>query len=303
MEIPLQGPVKAGLLAAQWYGYVLERDAFPGVLVLGYHGVRPANAVGDLPFGNLHIAVEVFEEHCRVLTENCHPIGLDAWCSADEGGRALPPRPVLLTFDDGYRSMFELARPILRRYWIPAAVFVCSKPVHDQQLFWFDAVARQRGDGAVSEARAQAGGAWRELAAACATPAEEGDPLAPMTCNQVAQLAAEGFTIGAHTASHAPLADLSCDEQRRELETCRDALADWTGQRIDALAYPWGKLGADYTSETVDLAANAGFRIAFSTHASFARPSESPLERSRFVVMSEVSPAELAHRIAYTWPR
>jgi peptidoglycan/xylan/chitin deacetylase (PgdA/CDA1 family) len=121
-----------------------------------------------------------------------------------------------------------------------------------------------------------------------------------MTCDQVAQLAAEGFTIGAHTASHAPLADLSCDEQRRELETCRDALADWTGQRIDALAYPWGKLGADYTSETVDLAASAGFRTAFSTHA---RPSESPLERSRFVVMSEVSPAELAHRIAYTWPR
>jgi len=135
MEMPLQGPLKAGLLAAQWYGYVLERYAFPGVLVLSYHGLRPADSTGDLPFANLHIAADVFEEHCRVLSEHCHPIGLDAWSADNEGGRALPSRPVLLTFDDGYRSVFELARPILRRYRIPAVIFVCSNPVRDQQLF------------------------------------------------------------------------------------------------------------------------------------------------------------------------
>src|ERR1044072_4709438 len=108
MELPLQGQVKAGLLAAQWYGHVLERYAFPGVLVLNYHGVRPINADGALPFANLHIAADVFEGHCRVLAEHCHPIGIDAWAAADEGGRALPLRPVLVTFDDGYRSVFEL---------------------------------------------------------------------------------------------------------------------------------------------------------------------------------------------------
>src|SRR6478736_2662844 len=111
MEMPLQGPLKAGLLAAQWYGYVLERYAFPGVLVLSYHGLRPADSAGDLPFANLHIAADVF----------------------------------------------ELARPILRRYRIPAAIFVCSNPVRDQQLFWFDAIARKRGEAAVSDARAGGG--------------------------------------------------------------------------------------------------------------------------------------------------
>lgn len=297
--MPLQGPLKAGLLAAQWYGYVLERYAFPGVLVLSYHGLRPANFAGDLPFGNLHIAADVFEEHCRVLTEHCHPIGLDDWSTANEGGRALPSRPVLLTFDDGYRSVFELARPILRRYRIPAVIFVCSNPVRDQHLFWFDALARERGEAAVTEARAE----WRDLAERHATAAEEGDPLAPMTRDHVAQLAAEGFTIGAHTASHAPLAELSNDDQRCELEMCRDALMEWTGLRIDALAYPWGKRGTDYTSESVGLAREVGFQTAFSTQVGFAAASQDPLERSRFVVMSEVSPAELAHRIAYTWPR
>jgi peptidoglycan/xylan/chitin deacetylase (PgdA/CDA1 family) len=303
MEMPLQGPLKAGLLAAQWYGYVLERYAFPGVLVLSYHGLRPADFAGDLPFANLHIAADVFEEHCRVLAEHCHPIGLDAWSAANEGGRALPSRPVLLTFDDGYRSVFELARPILRRYRIPAVIFVCSNPVRDQRLFWFDALARKRGEAAVSDARASGGADWRDLAGHHATAADESDPLSPMTRDHVAQLAAEGFTIGAHTASHAPLAELSPDDQRCELEMCRDALTEWTGLRIDTLAYPWGKRGADYTIESVDLARAAGFRTAFSTHVGFAAPSQDPLERSRFVVMSEVSPAELAHRITYTWPR
>jgi len=303
MEMPLQGPLKAGLLAAQWYGYVLERYAFPGVLVLSYHGLRPADSTGDLPFANLHIAADVFEEHCRVLSEHCHPIGLDAWSADNEGGRALPSRPVLLTFDDGYRSVFELARPILRRYRIPAVIFVCSNPVRDQRLFWFDALARKRGEAAVSDARASGGADWRDLAGHHATAADESDPLSPMTRDHVAQLAAEGFTIGAHTASHAPLAELSPDDQRCELEMCRDALTEWTGLRIDTLAYPWGKRGADYTIESVDLARAAGFRTAFSTHVGFAAPSQDPLERSRFVVMSEVSPAELAHRITYTWPR
>ena len=61
--------------------------------------------------------------------------------------------------------------------------------------------------------------------------------------------------------------------------------------------------GADYPIKTVALAVTAGFRTAFSTHARFAHPSEGPLERSRLVAMSDVSPAEPAHRIAYRWPR
>src|SRR5580765_2669306 len=204
--------VKAGLLASGWYARRLERDSFPGVAVLCYHGIRPsASDAGDTPFAGLHVDAETFDAHCRLIAESCDPIDLATFSAAREGRGPLPPRPVLLTFDDGYRSVFELARPILRRYRIPAAIFVCSNPVRDQQLFWFDAIARKRGEAAVSDARAGGGAGWRELARRHATAADKGDPLAPMTRDQVAQLAAEGFAIGAHTASHAPLAERSSD--------------------------------------------------------------------------------------------
>ena len=138
--VSFAGSLKSGLLASGWYTGRLEHDAFPGVLALCYHGIREARSDTDMPFGNLHVAADTFDAQCRMIAESCHPIDLATFCQAQVTGRALPDRPVLVTFDDGYRSVFELARPILQRYKIPAAVFVCSEPVKRQRLFWFDAV-------------------------------------------------------------------------------------------------------------------------------------------------------------------
>jgi peptidoglycan/xylan/chitin deacetylase (PgdA/CDA1 family) len=295
---------KAGLLATRWYAHRLEQVTFPGVLVLCYHGIRAsARTTDDIPFANLHVTEDTFEAHCRLIADTCQAIDLTAFAEARLTGRALPPRPVLVTFDDGYRSVFEMARPTLHRYRIPAAVFVCSDPVKEQRLFWFDAVGRAAGEDAVDAVRVLPDDERRAAAGACEAKAAAGDPLAPMTPDQIRQLADEGFAIGAHTASHAPLAHSSPALQHEELESSRTTLESWTGQRVDALAYPWGASRIDYTPETVAIADRLGFTTAFTTKPDFARPIEPPLERSRFVMLSEVSAAELAHRMAYAWIR
>lgn len=297
-------PVKAGLLDVGWYGRRLEKDVFPGVVVLCYHGLRPSNADDQrIPFANLHVVADWFDAHCRMIAETCHPIDLETFCRARSGAGPLPDRPVVITFDDGYRSVFEIARPILLKHKLPAAIFVCSDPVRQQRLFWFDAVARAHGEAAVADARALPDEGWRRVANACAAQAAPDDPLAPMTVDQVRQLADEGFTIGVHTASHAPLNTGSVEIQRHEMESCRDSLGSWTRRPIDSLAYPWGTPHVDYESATVATAEALGFTAGFTTHPDFARPTEPALERSRFVVLASVPPAELAHRMAYAWPR
>lgn len=302
--MPFADSVKTGLLASGWYANRLERDAFPGVLTLCYHGIRASADEGnEIPFANLHVVAEAFDAQCRVIAETCHPIDLATFCDAHVNGRALPERPVLVTFDDGYRSVFELARPILLRYKIPAAVFVCSEPVRRQRLFWFDAVTRALGPSAFDALRAQPDETWRRVADEHDTPARLAPQLAPMTEAQVRQLADEGFAIGVHTASHAPLASAPAEVQRREIESCRSTLESWTGQRVEALAYPFGAPRADYTEETVAIAASLGFTAGFTTRSSFALPTEPALERSRFVVLAAVTAAELAHRMTYAWPR
>jgi peptidoglycan/xylan/chitin deacetylase (PgdA/CDA1 family) len=301
--MPLADAVKSGLLASGWYANRLERDVFPGVLALCYHGLRPSPLDEGTPFPDLHVVAETFEAHCRMIAETCHPIDLTAFSDARLKGRELPERPVLVTFDDGYRSVFELARPILLRYRIPAAVFVCSDPVRHQRLFWFDAVARARGSDAFATIRAQSEAIWRKVSSEHDTPAGVAPHLSPMTELQVRQLADEGFSIGVHTASHAPLGKIPPDVQRYELESCRSALESWTGQRIDAVAYPFGAPREDYTEETVAIAASLGFEAGFTTRNDFARTTEPALERSRFIVLASVTAAELAHRIAHAWPR
>lgn len=295
---------KAGLLAARWYAHRLEHVAFPSVLVLCYHGLRSSSrATNDIPFANLHVTEDTFEAHCRLITDTCHPIDLADFADAQATGRAFPPRPVLVTFDDGYRSVFEMARPILRRYRIPASVFVCSEPVKEQRLFWFDAVARASGEDAVDAVRALPDEERRATAGACEAMAAVDDPLAPMTPDHVRQLADEGFGIGAHTSSHAPLGQSPPAVQQEEIDSCRRTLESWTGQRVDALAYPWGTPRIDYTPQTVAIAERLGFTTAFTTKPDFARATEPSLERSRFVILAAVSAAELAHRMAYAWPR
>src|SRR5207244_3940026 len=118
-------------------------------------------------------------------------------------------------------------------------VYVCSEPVRQQQLFWFDAVARTLGPDAVDALRACPGEQWRVIADQHETPAAAAPQLAPLTDAQVRQLADEGFAIGVHTASHAPLANASAIVQRGELESCRSALESWTGQPANTLAYPF----------------------------------------------------------------
>ncbi|MGH9141768.1 MAG: polysaccharide deacetylase family protein [Vicinamibacterales bacterium] len=295
--------MKTGLLASGWYAKRLGRDTFPGVLALCYHGIRASAAEDGIPFANLHVVAATFAAQCRVIADTCHPIDLQTFCEARISGRQLPERPVLVTFDDGYRNVFELARPILRQYRIPAVVFVCSEPVRRQRLFWFDAVARALGPHAVEALRAMPDELWRTAADEHDTPAELVPALAPMTESQVSQLADEGFAIGVHTASHAPLAQAPAEVQRHELESCRSALESWTGQRIGTLAYPFGAPRADYSEKTVAIAAGLGFTSGFTTRHDFARTTEPALEQSRFMVLAAVTAAELAHRIAYAWPR
>jgi peptidoglycan/xylan/chitin deacetylase (PgdA/CDA1 family) len=298
--MPFAGPVKNGLLACWWYASRMDRSTFPGVLTLCYHGIRESGSDdGDDPLANLHVVADTVADQIRMIAQTCHPIDLPAFCDSQTTGHVLPARPVLITFDDGYRSVFELAR----RYGVPAAVFVCSGPVQRQRLFSFDAVARAIGPDLFHALREQPDEAWRRAAAKYDVPASDAPQLAPMADTQVRQLADEGFSIGVHTASHAALGKAPADVQRRELESCRAAIESWTGRPVDALAYPFGTPAVDYTEETVAIAASLGFRAGFTTRPGFARAAKPTLERSRFVVLGAVTAAELAHRITYTWPR
>ena len=294
---------KHGLLKTGHYRRALARDAFPGVAVLCYHGVRGDWAQPGFPFDYLHIPARTFESHCRFIRECCDPISLDDWRAAANGGPPLPRRPVLITFDDGYRSVLMEAAPILATYDLPAAVFVCTGPMASTRLLWFDQVAAREGEEAVEAWKSRDYQTWESVCAE-RSALVDGDPRTLMLPAELAALARmDGIEIGGHTSRHPILARASACEQRKEIQHNLQAIEAWTGTRVRAFAYPNGRPGIDYTCETTSILRDAGIDTAFTTRPAFAVPSESPLERSRFVVLDGLSDAELAHRLTYSWPR
>jgi peptidoglycan/xylan/chitin deacetylase (PgdA/CDA1 family) len=296
---------KAILLRAGHYRRRLAGARFPGVVVLCYHAVRPdASRTVHYPFEQLHVSVNELAGHCAVVARSCTPISLDDLRQAVVHGAPLPARPVLVTFDDGYRSVATLAAPILERHSIPAAFFVCSGSVADRRLLWYDAMARRGAEADVDRVKRATFEEWQRVADESLTRVDDDDPLAPMTIDDLRSLAANPlFEIGAHTMSHPILANAGVAEQRDQIVGSVRALESWTGRRVTSFAYPNGQPGIDYTPDTVALAQEAGVDIAFSTRSGFAGRAAAALEQPRFMMLSGVSQSELAHRFAYSWRR
>lgn len=285
------------------YARVLRERTFPGLAVLCYHGLY-ARPSADRPFASLHLPVDLFRAHCRIIRDSCHPMTLPSWLDAVEQGAPLPPRPVLVTFDDGYRSVFTLARPVLEEFGIPAVAFVCSDPVERRTLLWYDAIARERGEAEVERIKQASYADWRRIAAAAERRAAEDDDLAPMTAAELRELAAaRDVEIGGHTAAHPVLAHASRDEQRAEILGNKQALESWTGRPIRAFAYPNGEPGRDFTDESVALVRECGFSAAFTTRSAFARSSDDRFQLPRFVMVDGISSGDFAHRFSYSLVR
>ncbi|MGE0257070.1 MAG: polysaccharide deacetylase family protein [Alphaproteobacteria bacterium] len=292
------------LRASGIYRRRLQRRPFDGVAILAYHGVRDDSLPRSAMQGaELHVGARRLAEHCEVLRELCTPITAAQFLAAARDGRPLPPRAVLLTFDDGYASWRSHALPMLERFEVPAVMFLCTDPIARGVRFWFDAVAEQQGPAAVAAMKRLPYAAWRAAAGRCEMAARPGDPHAPLTVDDVRALASSPLVeLGGHTVTHPILANASAAEQQVEVEGCARAIAAWTGTPPRLFAYPNGRPGVDYSPETVSLV-RATFDDAFAVGDAFACPPRHAGEHRRFLMLDSVSGAELAHRLAGAWRR
>ncbi|MGH8089237.1 MAG: polysaccharide deacetylase family protein, partial [Stenotrophomonas sp.] len=97
-----------------------------GLLVLSYHDIRDDVAVKGDPDA-YSVSTQNFAAHLDWLSAHgYHPVSLSQLITASQGGAPLPTKPVLLTFDDGLRSVYTKVFPLLRAYNYPALVAVIT---------------------------------------------------------------------------------------------------------------------------------------------------------------------------------
>jgi peptidoglycan/xylan/chitin deacetylase (PgdA/CDA1 family) len=97
------------------------------VPILMYHYIRVNPDPRDKVGFNLSVTPSDFAQQMDWLAANgYHPVGLSDLRGYLLGHGSLPARPVVLTFDDGYRDMYTTAYPILRAHRFKAVSYVVS---------------------------------------------------------------------------------------------------------------------------------------------------------------------------------
>jgi len=117
----------------------LDRTRAPVLPVLMYHRIGFEERTPELDPSLLSATPAEFARQVKHLASERRVLSLDDLLEVRRGRMALPPRSVVVTFDDGYRDFQEHAWPALRRHGVPATLFVpTAYPGDPQRTFWWD---------------------------------------------------------------------------------------------------------------------------------------------------------------------
>lgn len=100
------------------------------VPILMYHYLSTPPSDADAIRLDLSVAPDQFESDLAYLRQaGYETISFKQLSFALSQGAALPPKPIIISFDDGYRDQYENAFPILRKYGYTATFFVFTQPI------------------------------------------------------------------------------------------------------------------------------------------------------------------------------
>ena len=215
--------------------------------VLMYHKVN------DLPENPLTMPVSVFDEQMDQVRELGYTVvGLDAVLAHYAEGEPLPPKAVLITFDDGYHDNLDNAAGVLKKYGYPAVLFVPIGYLDDRHPLPHE--ERLAAQGILNRTID-----WAEMA----------------------DLERAGIRIESHGISHRPLADLELDEAAREIALSKLRLEEKLERPVRAFSYVKGS-EAHYKPVHLSLVRQAGYDVAFTAVSGSNSPTTDPLQLRRY---------------------
>jgi peptidoglycan/xylan/chitin deacetylase (PgdA/CDA1 family) len=235
--------------------YAVATDT--GVAILVYHrfGATAADA--------MTVRVSTFEAQLRYLREHgYHIVPLrDALDWLRNPAASLPPKPVVITVDDGHRSVYEQLLPIVLRDRFPVTLFIYPSAISNAAY-------------ALS---------WDQL----------------RTLRQTGLFDIQSHTYW-HPNFKVERRQRSPADFRQfvhwQLQRSRQRLAAETGAEVDMLAWPFGI----YDDELMALAAEDGYAAAFTLEARKAERHDRLLALPRFLMVDVYGPAAFAHVLGDT---
>ena len=282
-----------------------KREAADGLSILIYHRIletkdflRPSEPT-----------LEEFEWQMALLANYFTPLSLsEAFLGLQN--KNLPRNAICVTFDDGYADNLELAAPVLKRWKIPATVFISSGFLNGG-IMWNDLIIEflhsceqpeldlshlDLGTFTISSRALKVSTCNQLLSKVKYLDFDERkrvvEELASlgwslpknlmMTEKQVLSLSRYGMDIGAHTLNHPILSNISDEKAKDEIIGSKNHLEKLAGKKIDFFAYPNGRYNIDFNEKHARFAQEAGFIGALTTDQGVSSYSTNPYMLRRF---------------------
>ena len=240
-----------------WQSY--QREFWIHLPVLLYHGV------GEFKRGmgvELTVAPHQFAEQMAWLAEHgFHPISCSDWLAWLDSAKPLPPKPIIITFDDAYAELAEHALPVLAKYGFRATVYVPTRRIGESNKW-----DQERGFSRVDI----------------------------MNADTIRWWAANGIEFGAHSRTHPELDTIPAEQLGDEIEGSRKELEQICGIVPDSFAYPYGSY-----NRLVKEVTERSFRIAVTTEEGMNHLGTDPLRLKRAMVHPTDSLLEFASRVTF----
>ena len=201
-------------------------------LVLCYHSVSPGWEAA------LSVTPEALDEQLSYLKRRGYRGATLAGALSAQTGE----RQAVISFDDGYKAVLEVAFPILEKYGFTGTLFVVTDLVGKREPLSWPGIEH-----------------WLQ--------SPHRPELEPLSWEELRRLADAGWEIGSHTRTHPHLPELDGDTLADELQSSKARCEEMLGRPCTSLAYPYG----DHDERVIAAAAAAGYEFAVTLPRSFDR--------------------------------
>lgn len=229
-------------LQSQFRSYLLEMACFLLRLAMIPWAVREIYAQDKATIINYHDpSPEVFESHIRFYLRFYHIISIDSLITAISENRwsSLPPKPLVITFDDGHAGNARLFT-IVRKYKIPIVLYVTSGIIDTNRRFWFRLQGLSSSELRFMKTVDDDARGRILLQAYSHSDTREYEGRAALNGQELRSFLEIGAILGSHTVFHPVLCKCNEKRLRSELKESKQMLEWDYGVAVQHFAYPDG---------------------------------------------------------------
>lgn len=247
------------------------------------------------------IQQNIFENQIKFFKKKYNFISLKHYSEVlNEKRDDIPNNPIIITMDDGYQDNYTVAYPILKKYSIPATIFITTDFINNRSWLWFNKLKYILQNTHYNEFEFRLGAQTRKFhidsfnneretkltifnycKTICAdeihvllnqlseklnvhTPEQTAGDFQPLTWEQIKEMQEGQIEFGSHTCSHPILSRMKYEELKKEIILSKKEISRKIGSEVNSFCYPVGT-PEDISDDVIKTTKEAGYSCAVTT--------------------------------------